>query len=165
MVALLPARPYHLDPHESPIEHAKLMKEVMDSSFLSAAKKAEYCEQLAPIAIPEETQQPPTSTEVVDNESRRLAEYREKAISMLSVVMGVLTAIATAFTVSSKLVDTLWETAKRQTPVLVLVSLIILIMIGTAIMFSGRITTRKSERLRNNREHGDESSDEKRAGL
>ena len=66
----------------------ELVKEVMDSSFISSAQKAEYCERLATLggssrnAInePEKTIEP-----------RSVAEYSQRSISLVSTMVGVMT--------------------------------------------------------------------------
>ena len=73
----------------------ELTKEVMDSSFISSAQKQEYCQRLsalvqaAPDSVPEET---------LDVGVRRVvtAEYRERLISTMGSLLGVLTVTITA---------------------------------------------------------------------
>jgi hypothetical protein len=93
---------YH--PHEIAQE---LMKEVMDSSFISAKVKEEYCTRLnvlakpAPGTMPEI---PPSQSSGSDN--RRIPaveEYRSRMIAMMSIMLGVMSA---AMTVVLSLPDT-----------------------------------------------------------
>jgi len=77
----------------------ELIKEVMDSSFISSGKKSEFCEQLSTMV------EPPRETlvriaekatmEIV--ERGRSAELRQRYVSMLSVMAGLLTASMTVF--------------------------------------------------------------------
>lgn len=71
----------------------ELVKEVMDTSFLASTKKTEYCHQLASL-------QAHLFPEVVNmkgkpeaESSDALAKYRQKTAQMISVLLGVITAM------------------------------------------------------------------------
>jgi len=73
-----------------------LVKEVMDTSFLSAQAKAEFCAKLAQLRP-----QPIVNTrgEPKIEESRRptpeLAEYRQRMVAMMSGMLGLLAGVLT----------------------------------------------------------------------
>lgn len=71
----------------------ELIKEIMDSSFISSSAKKDYCESLS-ILIP--TASPEVETESVDNEVfvARI-EYKEKMTTLLSMTLGTVAALAT----------------------------------------------------------------------
>lgn len=77
----------------------ELTKEIMDSSFISSGKKAEYCTQLAALAqpplppVPSAPQPPPATAEVP---SFTLSEYRRRSTTMISILAGILTMTMTA---------------------------------------------------------------------
>ena len=77
----------------------ELIKEVMDSSFLSSAQKAEYCAKLLPVKTAIDTV---TADAVLvrrqDDTSRTAARYRSRMVEMLSLMMsnfrlGFMTAL------------------------------------------------------------------------
>lgn len=89
-----------------------LMKEVMDSSFISAATKAEYCKKLDELF---QNHKIATTAEIEGDvmfsrrnyslshelefshvKEARYTEYRQKLLSLASVMMGVMAAIMTA---------------------------------------------------------------------
>jgi hypothetical protein len=79
----------------------ELIKEVMDSSFLSATKKIEYCTELKlpstqPEGLVDRAQQIPAT----EKESRRNDERAESKAEAfrISLIVGVLSGIATALT-------------------------------------------------------------------
>ena len=85
----------------------ELTKEVMDSSFISAKTKEEYCDKLGSLstgAVP--------PAEVVDLKDARaersaerrpgLEEYRARMVTMMSAMMGILTASMTMVLAVSK---------------------------------------------------------------
>ena len=76
----------------------ELVKEVMDSSFLSAEDKHQYCEKLAELdsAVKEDQ----SEQGAVEEESRprsEIAEYREKMTRLTSMMMGLLAMTMTVF--------------------------------------------------------------------
>ncbi len=92
----------------------ELTKEIMDSSFISANTKQEYCNQLdslspiPPLQVREETVEyraekprPPLQEkeEAVEYRAEKprpdLAEYRSRMVWMMSMMIGVMTAIMT----------------------------------------------------------------------
>ena len=73
-----------------------LVKEVMDSSFLAASTKADFCQKLAQLRP---TLKPAQSTAEITKTLSTLSNYRHRMITMMSWVMGVMVAIMTmAFT-------------------------------------------------------------------
>jgi hypothetical protein len=81
----------------------ELMKEVMDSSFISAKTKEDYCARLATL-VPSPTTQPPSppARSKDDQPSSGMEEYRARMISMMSVMMGMVAASMTLFMALSK---------------------------------------------------------------
>ncbi|NYZ63418.1 hypothetical protein [Luteimonas deserti] len=81
----------------------ELMKEVMDSSFISAKTKEDYCARLATLVTPPSTQAPsPLVKPKDDRPSSGMEEYRARMISMMSVMMGMVAASMTLFMALSK---------------------------------------------------------------
>jgi hypothetical protein len=76
-----------------------LIKEVMDSSFISVELKHQYCDALASLKEKDVQLQPIDNGEKREEQKSDLSEYRQKLISMLSVMLGVITAIMTIFVV------------------------------------------------------------------
>lgn len=72
----------------------ELIKEIMDSSFISSSSKKEYCEALKSL-IPRIS----TSSEQKQVKDREVfvarVEYREKMTSLLSMTLGTIAALAT----------------------------------------------------------------------
>jgi len=78
-----------------------LIKEVMDSSFISVELKQQYCDALAALKVTRiqkekgELQQP----EREKPEAATISEYREKLVTMLSMMLGIITTIMTVLVV------------------------------------------------------------------
>jgi len=70
----------------------ELVKEVVDSSFISSVQKSQYCTQLATLGMTARREAPETATEP---EHRSIAEYRQRLISSVGVLLGILTATMT----------------------------------------------------------------------
>jgi len=77
---------------------SELIKEVMDSSFISAQSKQEFCEKLT--AIKEEA--PRQERMEVDREYSISARYRRQMVVILSGMVGILTALAGLFITFNK---------------------------------------------------------------
>jgi hypothetical protein len=74
----------------------ELIKEVMDTSFLSSAKKADYCLQLMPLQKPTEWESE-VQTIVKNSESAQvIADYRRKSNLRLSATLGLMSALMSA---------------------------------------------------------------------
>lgn len=74
----------------------ELIKEIMDSSFISSAAKRTFCEKLQELTPPVET--------ALDRQAQKEAqalvakvEYREKTIMLFSMTLGMISAIATLY--------------------------------------------------------------------
>lgn len=101
------ARTYGVETKDmlSPKELAEeLVKEVMDSNFISANSKAEFCTELTylmadvPVGELEETRQ--------DGASTAVTAYRQRLITYISAMMGLLvTTMTVIFTVFSGFID------------------------------------------------------------
>jgi hypothetical protein len=67
----------------------ELIKEIMDTSFLSSSKKAEYCSQLRPLRT--------TPPETVASEIKllNLKARRQETIQMMSIIFGLTATLAT----------------------------------------------------------------------
>jgi len=78
----------------------ELVKEVMDSSFLSAAKKHEHCTLLDPLmkpaaVVPETGAVAPQPSGASELKAQTLSEYRQRLTRMMSMMMGGVTALMT----------------------------------------------------------------------
>jgi hypothetical protein len=78
----------------------ELLKEVMDSSFISAKVKEDYCTKLATLAErPESVEAHSDAAEVKATIERvrgeTIAEYRQRTTTMMSIMMGTLAAVMT----------------------------------------------------------------------
>ena len=71
----------------------ELIKEIMDSSFISSSAKKGYCEALKTL-IPEQTSELETQSEDREVFVARV-EYKEKMTSLLSLTLGTIAALAT----------------------------------------------------------------------
>lgn len=70
-----------------------LIKEVMDTSFISHNLKREYCEKLYKLR-PKKTE-----TEIMENHKyQALSEYRQRALSAFSMVLGIFSGLLTSYT-------------------------------------------------------------------
>jgi hypothetical protein len=92
------ARKYKIEPerlHGITQIVEELIKEIMDSSFISSTAKKEYCESLKTLIpeIPEETELQAEDREVFVAR----VEYKEKMTSLLSMTLGTIAAFATMF--------------------------------------------------------------------
>ena len=79
----------------------ELLKEVMDSSFISAKTKQEYCQQLNAMnqsldEVSRKVDAGDLAQRIEKGRAETLAEYRERTTTMMSVMMGTLAAIMTA---------------------------------------------------------------------
>ena len=81
----------------------ELTKEIMDSSFISASTKQEYCDQLTPLtsAPPEVTANTADAREERLRSSLDFAAYRARMVRLLSVMMGGTAALMTTILVIS----------------------------------------------------------------
>lgn len=77
----------------------ELVKEVMDSSFISAKTKEEYCRQLAVLFAAEGAERPQTPTQppAQTKSAPGIEEYRKRMVAMMSLMAGMLTAFMTLF--------------------------------------------------------------------
>ncbi|WP_036551550.1 hypothetical protein [Neptunomonas japonica] len=92
------ARKYKLEPerlHGTTQIVEELIKEIMDSSFISSIAKKEYCESLKTL-IPDVLEE--TKLQAEDREVFvARVEYKEKMTSLLSMTLGTIAAFATMF--------------------------------------------------------------------
>lgn len=71
----------------------ELVKEVMDSSFISSVQKADFCSRLTELSGKSKAIE---RTETVKEvQPRTAAEYRQRLISAISMMLGVMTALMT----------------------------------------------------------------------
>ena len=74
----------------------ELIKEVMDSSFISSNQKAEYCLALASLKPSHETE----LDRKIQRENEKFVagvEYRERLIMVFSITLGMIAALSTMF--------------------------------------------------------------------
>ncbi|MCF7954291.1 MAG: hypothetical protein K9M75_00675, partial [Phycisphaerae bacterium] len=69
-----------------------LIKEVMDSSFIAASTKADFCQKLSQLRP---TAEPMQSTARTVRSSSELSDYRQRMVTMLSVMMGITVSLTT----------------------------------------------------------------------
>jgi hypothetical protein len=73
-----------------------LIKEVMDSSFISANSKADYCNKLNELRQPEHKYLPVESIEKAKETIKAtVSDYRERMTTMMSILMGLVSAMMT----------------------------------------------------------------------
>jgi len=90
------ARKYKIEPtrlHGITEIVEELIKEIMDSSFISSTAKKDYCESLKTL-IPEKTSELEALSEGREVFVARV-EYKEKMTSLLSLTLGTIAALAT----------------------------------------------------------------------
>jgi hypothetical protein len=86
----------HNDVYSSPELADVLVKEVMDTSFLSAKAKAEFCTQLTQLRPPPpEVEHIEPSRQETRSPSPQLAEYRRRMVTTMSGILGLMTAVMT----------------------------------------------------------------------
>jgi hypothetical protein len=102
------ARKYKLDHeylHRSRHFAEELIKEIMDSSFISSETKRKYCDSLNDL-ISEEAPEP-NNLELKEKEKFVInTEYREKMIMLFSITLGMIATLFTAFTSLTSKADT-----------------------------------------------------------
>jgi hypothetical protein len=86
------------DLYSSEMIAEELIKEVMDSSFLSADKKSQYCGQLIPLTLQPPLHPPhsPASLTAEVTKTREFKEYRGKVIEATSMIMGIFAGLISA---------------------------------------------------------------------
>ncbi len=93
------ARKYKLEPnqlHSAKAFSEELIKEIMDSSFISAETKKSYCNSLEHLVAHDDKNQVDTEAEQARNEKFvAKVEYRERMIMLFSISIGLFTAFAT----------------------------------------------------------------------
>lgn len=90
------ARKYKIEPerlHGTKEIVEELIKEIMDSSFITSSSKKEYCESLNTL-IPDKTVETEMQSEKREVFVARI-EYKEKMTSLLSMTLGTIAALAT----------------------------------------------------------------------
>ncbi|SMP82708.1 hypothetical protein SAMN06295888_1563 [Desulfonatronum zhilinae] len=81
----------------------ELIKEIMDSSFISASTKQEYCNQLESLrpATARRDEQGELVVERTPTGRTELEQYRARMVSMTSAMMGIVTMLMTVMLVFS----------------------------------------------------------------
>lgn len=139
------ARKYHIDRdrlHDVPHIVEDLIKEIMDSSFVSSAAKREYCEDLK-LLINETASKKSEQTEDPEIHVARV-EYKEKMVTLLSMTLGTIAALATMVSfLSSRLrEDSIFgKLTEPLLPMLLVFGSLILVM--TAMQAALRLRRRK----------------------
>jgi hypothetical protein len=90
------ARKYAIDVKDLPGPHdlgQDLLKEVMDSSFISSKAKAEYCRHLGPLLQPPSQQAVKHPSATASPEA--ISEYRRRTYTTLSMMMGLFATLLT----------------------------------------------------------------------
>lgn len=139
------ARKYHIDRdrlHDVPHIVEDLIKEIMDSSFVSSAAKREYCEDLK-LLIAETASEKSQEREDPEIHVARV-EYKEKMVTLLSMTLGTIAALATMVSfLSSRLKDSslFGKLTEPLLPMLLVFGSLVLVM--TAMQAALRLRRRK----------------------
>ncbi len=136
----------------------ELLKEVMDSSFISAKTKEEYCSRLGELVERHTARLAPPPQELIAKVSAEtIAKYRERTTWMVSAMMGTLTALMTALfalfqekqSLPTEQVPEGIEILIRRAPVLLPALLSILAaVLSLWFVMLGREVTHRREQLR-----------------
>jgi len=120
----------------------ELIKEVMDTSFLSSVKKSEYCEQLVPLqgAAQVGAQDIPATAPKKSAASDELADYRAKTTRWVSTMLGVITAMMALFSTIYSAIDAKQAFFESKQGLLI-------ILMATGVLFSMMIVYILSQRL------------------
>ncbi len=153
-----------------------LIKEVMDSSFIPASTKAEYCAKLNRIFEPAVALPAPLPADAVEtlisvqNVSRdvdrelRYKEYRQRLLSMASLMMGVMMAVMTVSFAFVLFKDR--QTAITLDPLKILLPVTATMMAIIAMVFASRVTSKiltiRDEKKRD--EDDDDDSKDRKTG-
>ena len=130
----------------------ELIKEIMDSSFISSDTKKNYCETLAHLVNEQKEVSVPLE---IENERKLVdAEYRQKQTERVSSVLGLTAAMSTMVVVATKVLDT----DKVSSPLksilditLPTLTVLVAVMVATAAMLTSvRLKKLKADRDENN---------------
>ena len=127
----------------------ELTKEIMDSSFISAKTKQEYYNQLDALihVSPEPSQGDADVTGAGQGPRSDLAEYRSRMVTMMSLMLGVTTALMTMVLVLSDERDS--STTESITPLLPAIVVLFTTLMGASAMLlrkqSRRFVSKKEE--------------------
>ncbi len=133
------ARKYGVDEsdmHGLDAVSSELVKEVMDSSFISAQAKQEFCEKLTQI----KEEAPRVEKVEVDREYSISARYRRQMVAMLSGMVGILTALAGLFLTLQKSPD---EISNPKFLVILILPAVVAIMLMLAV-----VTVRELQKMK-----------------
>ncbi len=135
------------DLHSATVFADVLVKEVMDSSFLAASTKAEFCQKLAQLRPSPE---PARLTAEFTRSSSGLSDYRRRMVTMMSLMMGLTAALMTVFA-STKLFDNLKvdKFSKDFTILMPTVMIITVAFVATYSMWMVRLIERKRKERQN----------------
>ena len=81
----------------------ELIKEILDSSFISSSTKHEYCETLAHLVA--DRSEANETQELVKEKSLAESEYRARLMSAMSMILGLTAAMATMGMVFARMLD------------------------------------------------------------
>ncbi|CAA0121228.1 Uncharacterised protein [BD1-7 clade bacterium] len=75
----------------------ELIKEIMDSSFISSDTKKNYCETLAHLIKEKEREEEASDSEAAEKIERKISEsdYRERLVTRMSAILGLTAAMGT----------------------------------------------------------------------
>lgn len=129
----------------------ELIKEVMDSSFISAKIKEDYCENLATLSRPRSSEkitpeQAIITIEKVKSTSSYL-EYRSRTIQMVSIMMGLLAAMMTiilAFSKGDVFNDTFFLKKENIALLLPMLATLLAVLLTTMAMYVSRNLLKKN---------------------
>ena len=137
----------------------ELTKEIMDSSFISAGIKQEYCKQLAPLTDLESVLVGETEhgSRPWTTARSNLADYRRRMVALLSVMMGATTAIMTmSLTISDDLSGATIDSIELLLPTVVA---LLAILLATILMVVRRRLPYRIDDRRGRRRHREKDSE------
>ena len=128
----------------------ELVKEIMDSSFISAKTKNDYCSQLGFLMAPIELGSEPARARGnrLDSELR---EYRSRTVRMVSAILGIVTAVMTIVVVFN---EDFTSDADPLTPVFALASMTVAMIVAVAGFAIAQRTRRRIDRRATRDKHG-----------
>ena len=133
----------------------ELTKEIMDSSFISANTKQQYCDQLGSLSLAplQQRKEGVGVGEIQPTLKSDLAEYRSRMVTKMSMMLGIMSTLMTAVIVFSDgfgfgLADLKPESLKFLIPTVVALSTVIIAAILTILRREFLLLARKRNEVR-----------------
>jgi hypothetical protein len=144
----------------------ELIKEIMDSSFISAKTKEEYSGNLANLSRPETGEETPPEIATAMYEIKRTTSYeayRSRMIQMMSMMMGLLATMMTfilAFSKSDLFKDTVGLGKENLTLLLPMLVTLLAVSLTVAVTYLYRDIIRKRDKSKETKEMDKDDSSE-----